>query len=114
MRERVEKLLENDDELVVSLHVEQRIRSRRFTADDIGEHRARFPARGLQSRLDPRQAADPFVDDREADGREVVRVDADVELVAVGAVIKGMRVTVQQRNTLVPARPVRRVPVGAV
>ncbi|MFM9701314.1 hypothetical protein, partial [Streptomyces europaeiscabiei] len=57
-----------------------------------------FPGRGLQSCLDVREAADPFVDEGEADGREVVGVDADVELVPVGAVIAGMRVTVQQRD----------------
>jgi hypothetical protein len=42
-----------------------------------------------------------------------VRVDADVELVPVRAVIAGMRVTVQQRDA-VAAWAVRRVPVGAV
>ena len=77
--------------------------------NDIGEHRARFPGRGLQARLDPREAADPFVDKG-----EVVRVDADVELVPVRAVIAGMRVTVQQRNTIIRAWAVGCVPVGAV
>src|SRR5690606_15895058 len=102
---------ENDAELAISLLVEDCVHARPLLVVEAGDHLAGFIDSGLEAGLDAGDGADPLVDDRERNRGVAVGVDAHVELVPVSAVVAGVGVPVQQRNTVIPTWPVRRVPV---
>ena len=66
---------------VVRLHEEHQVHVRRRRVVQVGDDLPRLADRGLEPGLESGQALDPVVDDAERDRREVVGVDADVELI---------------------------------
>ena len=80
----------------------------------VGEDLPRLADRCLQPSLYSGQAADPGVDHAERDRGEAVGVDADVELMVVRAVIACMRVSVEERDTVVPAWAMRCVAINVL